>query len=80
MVWWGRPVGRLWGNRDIVWTGVTEDGTVVTLTTAIGVTPTLEGTEATGCRSVAAEAGQRPAECYITVWTYSKTNNRQAEN
>lgn len=52
MVWWGRPVGRLWGNRDIVWTGVTEDGTVVTLTTAIGVTPTLEGTEATGCRLV----------------------------
>lgn len=51
MAWWGRPVGRLWGSRDMVWTGVTEAGTVATLM----VTATLEGTEATGCRSVAAE-------------------------
>ena len=58
MAWWGRPVGRLWGSRDMVWTGVTEAGTVATLM----VTATLEGTEATGCRSVAAETGQRPAE------------------
>lgn len=61
-VGWGTLCGRAVGNSDMVWTAVTGEGTVETVTTVTGDTETVEVTVTTGLWSdtlVAFEKGRK---------------------